>query len=270
MKKENLTELRKFYDHKDSANVFLWSVILPYLVSFFAFFVLMIVGQKMGSDIKTLSESLPFLIISAILTPLVFLSIFLVYNKTKRISFWASKIKFNLNYKTVLILIAISFICVFGIQYFISGINVGLEAIGYKLTNINLPLTNGWWYVLNIFLLALLPAVCEELVFRGVIFNGLRKNTKDVTAVLLSAFLFALMHGRLEQLVYPFILGIILGVVVLRTKSIVASMIVHFCNNLIVVTLTFVEKMTGFSFMPSSVWLFGCAFVCYVWPFVYY
>lgn len=256
MEEVDIREFRKFYNHKDSANVFLWSVILPYLVSFFAIFVLMFVAQKTGSDIKTLSESLPFLIVSAILTPLVFLGIFLVYNKTKRISFSASRTKFNLNYKTILILIAVSLICVFGIQYFIGGINIGLETIGYKLSNIDLPLTNGWWYVLNIFLLAFLPAVCEELIFRGVIFNGLRKNTKDITAVLISALLFALMHGRLEQLVYPFILGIILGVVVLRTKSVVASMIVHFCNNLIVVTLTFVEKMKGFNFMPSSVWLF--------------
>ena len=247
---------RNYYNHKDAGKGFLWAVISPYLISFVALLIVFAVATSTGMDTIAVAESLGFTIASAILTPLSFLSVFLIYNKVSKISLKACKLKFKINWKEVLILILISFVCVFGLQYFINGIDIGLEAIGYKLSSLTLPLDNGWWYLLNVVVIALLPAICEELIFRGIIFNGLRRNLKDGWAVVLSALLFALMHGSLEQFVYPFILGMILNVVVLRTGNLLSSIIVHFMNNFLVITIAFIQNMTGFSFMPNQAWLF--------------
>ena len=70
-----------------------------------------------------------------------------------------------------------------------------------------------------IVLFAILPAICEELIFRGVIFNGLRKNFSDTFAVIFSALLFALMHSSVMQLAYPFIMGIIFAIIVQQRQN---------------------------------------------------
>ena len=254
MKEKVFDNLRLSYNHKDAGKSFLWAVIAPYLMSFAMVFVAMMAYGQDG--FKEALSSLGFVITSAIVTPLTFLAVFLIYNKVNHISFKAANIKFKLDSKTTLILVLVSFVCVFGLQYLITGIDIGLDALGYKLSESPIPLNNAWWYILNLFVLALLPAICEELVFRGMIFNGLRKEFGDWLAVFVSAVLFALMHASLEQLVYPLLLGMVFGWLVLRTKTVLSSMIVHFLNNAIVVTIAFVYEMTGFDFMPKQAWLF--------------
>ena len=244
---------RLSYNFKDSGRVFLWAVIAPYIISFLMLFIAMSI---VGGDASGVVSSLGFSIASAVITPLTFLAVFLIYNRVNRISFSASKVGFNLNLKTTLILVLISLVCVFGLQYLITGIDLGLDSLGYKPSESPIPLDNGWWYVLNLFALALLPAICEELIFRGIIFNGLRKKLGDWLAVFVSAILFVLMHASLEQLVYPLLLGMVFGWLVLRTKTVVSSIIVHFLNNALVITIAFIYQMTGFDFMPKTSWVF--------------
>ena len=74
------------------------------------------------------------------------------------------------------------------------------------------------------------PAVGEELLFRGVITNGLREYGKG-TAVILSSLAFTLMHTNPLQTVYQFMLGILLGLVYVETKSLLPSMLLHGMNN---------------------------------------
>lgn len=247
---------RTYFNHRDAGNIFLYSFIACYAVAFIATLIAMQVVAAQGGDATTLSDNLALNIITSALTPLTFLGIFFLYIKSSKISLYAAKIKFNLNWKTVLILIGISILCIFGLQYIVGGFNIGLTALGYKLTDFSLPYSNAGWYILNLLLLAVLPAIAEELVFRGVIFNGLRRNVSDAAAIFLSATLFTLMHSSLEQFIYPFILGVILAWLVLRTGSVVSSIIVHMCNNALAITLKFIEVQTGFDFMPKQTWLF--------------
>lgn len=247
---------KNFYTHRDAGNVFLWSFIACYAIAFLITIIAVGVITGMGGTAETATENLAFRVISSIITPLTFVGVFFIYNKFSKISLNAAKVKFNLKWHTVLLIIAISLVCVFGLQYAITGIDRGLSALGYKFSSINLPLDNVGWYFANIIILALLPAIGEELIYRGIIFNGLRRNVSDKAAVLISAALFTLMHGGLEQFVYPFILGIFFGWLVLRTGSTLSSIILHFCNNALVITLSFIENMTGFDFMPKQNWLF--------------
>ena len=79
-------------------------------------------------------------------------------------------------------------------------------------------------------LLVVGPAVGEELLFRGVITNGLREYGKG-TAIILSSAAFTLMHTNPLQTVYQFMLGILFGLVYVETKSLLPSMLLHGMNN---------------------------------------
>src|SRR5262249_218377 len=59
--------------------------------------------------------------------------------------------------------------------------------------------------------LAVLPALCEEIAFRGFILSGLRRRFRPWTSILLSSFLFALYQMNVFQFVNHFALGILLG-----------------------------------------------------------
>jgi sodium transport system permease protein len=78
---------------------------------------------------------------------------------------------------------------------------------------------------------AFLPAVCEELLFRGFILSGLRRESGPVGAVLVSALLFGVNHLDPAKLGSTAALGVLLAVLVLRSRSIVPAMLCHFTNN---------------------------------------
>jgi len=91
----------------------------------------------------------------------------------------------------------------------------------------------------------------EEFVFRSVIYKGYRKAGGRIGAVVLSALLFGLMHMNLNQLVYAFVVGILLALVVEAADSVWASVICHFvfnAENVVVMFLTkFLEPETDVS-----------------------
>ena len=84
--------------------------------------------------------------------------------------------------------------------------------------------------------MAITPAICEELLFRGLIFSGLRRYGAW-PAIVISSLLFALAHASIYRLLPTFCLGLLLGYVVLRTGSIYCSMLIHALNNGVAVTL---------------------------------
>lgn len=77
---------------------------------------------------------------------------------------------------------------------------------------------------------AIIPALVEELLFRGTICRVLTVYGKG-TAVVASAALFALMHSNVEQLFYTFVAGLLLGWLYVETKSLIFPMLLHFLNN---------------------------------------
>lgn len=85
--------------------------------------------------------------------------------------------------------------------------------------------------LLNMLLVAVLPACVEEFVFRGVLYHTYRRSGL-LRGILLSAFLFGCMHMNFNQFLYTFVFGIILALAVEATGSILTSMICHFILNL--------------------------------------
>ncbi|MCG6188335.1 CPBP family intramembrane glutamic endopeptidase [Maribellus maritimus] len=102
----------------------------------------------------------------------------------------------------------------------------------------------GWW---GAFIkVAVVAPVVEELIFRGIILQGLRRNYNAFVAVFMSALLFSLYHLNPWQMPATFILGLLLGWIMIRTNNIVLSILGHSINNLLVLlTITYWEKISA-------------------------
>ncbi|MDD5900129.1 MAG: type II CAAX endopeptidase family protein [Lachnospiraceae bacterium] len=85
-------------------------------------------------------------------------------------------------------------------------------------------------FVLAFFVIAVTPAVCEELIYRGVLYRGYRKTGVWV-AVILTAFLFGIMHMNLNQFSYAFVLGLLFALINELTGSVVPSVCLHLYVN---------------------------------------
>lgn len=144
--------------------------------------------------------------------------------------------------------------------------NIFSEACIYRLSPLNIPLTILLGVALQIFCsftLALLPlpeswfeihneqntsllqgsffmqfldvaiitAVIEETIFRGLIYTRLKRGMPDLMALLLSAAIFGAAHGNILSFIYTSVLGILLALLLERTESLLAPMLCHFAFN---------------------------------------
>lgn len=85
-------------------------------------------------------------------------------------------------------------------------------------------------FLVTLFLVAVVPAVCEESVYRGFFFSEYRK-VSPWHAVLISGLLFGIMHGNLNQFCYATVMGIVFALIIEATGSILSTMLIHFFTN---------------------------------------
>jgi sodium transport system permease protein len=112
------------------------------------------------------------------------------------------------------------------------------------------------WIMLLV--LSVLPAICEELAFRGFILQGLRNGFRPGSALVLSAFLFGFLHllqSLMQQFFPAFLLGLVLGLIAMRTGSLVPCIAFHITNNALAVLLPTWGSEPGGVELPG--WLFS-------------
>lgn len=114
--------------------------------------------------------------------------------------------------------------------------DVGVEASPPPQMMENTPVS----FALNVFVMAVLPALLEELMFRGCVLRLLRPYG-DLFAVVISAMLFGLMHGNLRQIPFATIVGFVLGWLYVVTNNIWLPILVHFTNNAISVVAEYLS-----------------------------
>ena len=96
------------------------------------------------------------------------------------------------------------------------------------------------FYILNLIALAITPAICEEMFFRGVLQKHLLGSIKNKhVAILLTAFIFSAIHLQFSGLLPRFILGAVLGYLFYSTGSLWISIVAHATNNAIVVSVAY-------------------------------
>lgn len=106
--------------------------------------------------------------------------------------------------------------------------------------------------LLQLIILALVPAVCEELFFRGCLQQVLCgwMRSKHL-AIAIAAAVFALAHGDAYGILPRLLLGLLLGYVFFYSGSIIASMCAHFFNNAVIVVIYYMYHRGAVSAPPS-------------------
>jgi sodium transport system permease protein len=123
----------------------------------------------------------------------------------------------------------------------------------------NLPLV--------LLIVALTPAVCEELAFRGFILSGLRHTGHKWRAILLSSLLFGIAHGMLQQSLMATASGVILGYLAVQTGSLLPCVAFHFVHNSLSLMVARFAALSGED-RPALQWLLQSVgdFQIYWWP----
>lgn len=102
-----------------------------------------------------------------------------------------------------------------------------------------------------LFVLAIAPAVCEELAYRGFILSGLRSSLGAVPAVLITSLFFGLAHSVFQQSIVTFFVGIALGLWAIRTESILPCIVFHSVHNALTVLFVKIDPAQ----VTASDWL---------------
>ena len=109
-----------------------------------------------------------------------------------------------------------------------------------------LGLNNAGEYILSLIIMAFIPAVCEETLFRGGLQNFLTRATKmPWLSVLVVSFIFSASHVSFYGFLSRFFLGIILGLLYQYSGKIWVNIIAHFVNNAIAITAIYIYKLQG-------------------------
>ena len=85
--------------------------------------------------------------------------------------------------------------------------------------------------------------ITEEIIYRGIIFRGLRGRYKQGTALIISALIFAIFHGSPAQIINSFFAGIILGFVFVKTGSLIIPISMHCINNIVFTFLDYISTL---------------------------
>lgn len=112
----------------------------------------------------------------------------------------------------------------------------------------------------SLLIIAVLPGICEETMFRGYIINAFRKYGFWAAAVI-SGVLFGIFHLDFFRLIPASILGIYLGYLLLKSNSLLIPMFAHFINNSIALLLSnYHEKIKILDYLMTGdefVWWIG-------------
>lgn len=240
------------YTVRASSLCFILALVIPNIVGIFVLTILMSLFGTEGFD-----QTLVYQIVALFLNQIGFLIVYLILKakcKVKTSYYFKEKIKVG----DIFLILLIGLTCVFLISPLINVIDEFLTQIGFLSSSISLNLPPLQAFLILFFSLAIFAPLIEELVFRGVIFNGLREKG-DVTAVVMSALFFTIIHLNIHQTIYQFLLGVLLALVYLYTRNFFSCFLLHFINNGAVLTINYINpSFFDYKFLSTNYIIIAC------------
>jgi hypothetical protein len=174
-------------------------------------------------------------------------TLFILYNGFK---------KSNTPFKKVFPLQAFNPLIIIPLITLLMGMQQLLE-IPNKLLNRYMPPPDWFWEMFNkifegdfgfwgaFMKVAIIAPIVEELIFRGLLLQGFRRNYSPLMAVMMSALLFALFHLNPWQFPATFMLGLLLGWIMLRTNNILLAVLGHSIHNfMVLISITYWKEIS--------------------------
>ena len=151
----------------------------------------------------------------------------------------------KINFQSTIYVIAMGLGLVYFGSFFANTIYYGLELVGYKFTASDVSVTNITELLVNLVIVCLVPAFCEEFLIRGGVFQSMNKSQNCLKSILLSALFFAILHGSIVQTVHQFLMGISCAVILIVSKSLWYPIILHIFNNSFALIVTYLQNLSG-------------------------
>lgn len=239
MKKDKKFSMENKYTFVDAFRCFFIVLIVMTAMSFLMQIVLSIYVATTAQDYEIVASSNTVNVISALMSPIVFIVTYFIYNKFKKVN---NRVALSDGQKISLLPISIALvlaiICIFLFTPFVNLVDYIFLCMGYFVET-TIPLqdlmsSSFAYFGLGVLIYAVLPAISEELIFRGLIQKSLSTKLTGFGTIMMTTFLFVLIHGSLGQTVYQFIMGILLSYLVYVGGSVVYSIILHMLNNFLV------------------------------------
>ncbi|MFI3229499.1 MAG: type II CAAX endopeptidase family protein [Bacillota bacterium] len=188
--------------------------------------------------LDSISSGDTYIYLAYTLPQVAYIGVLLIYKTTLRIPFGVIITKKSRIKPIAIIAVIAITIGVFMQNLFLAQLFAWLmEAIGVEMT-VTLPaLETAPQILLALLLIAVLPAIGEEAVFRGAFVNSIGEESGTFMAIVLSGAIFAFSHLNTAQLVHQFILGMLLAYIVIRSGNIIYAVIVHFLNNVMAIVI---------------------------------
>lgn len=124
--------------------------------------------------------------------------------------------------------------------------------------------------LINLFIMALLPAVGEELFFRGMLLGTLNRSIKNYhVCIWITAFLFSLVHFQLGKFIPIMLMGGLFGYLRIWSKSLTLPIVAHFTNNSIIVLYYFFFKGETYGIDPENIGTSGTPWILVVFSILF-
>lgn len=136
------------------------------------------------------------------------------------------------------------------------------EADAGDLTNSFLLSSTVPGFIVNVFMMAVIPALGEELLFRGVLVRLFREWFRDIhVAIFISAFIFSAIHMQFYGFFPRLMMGVMFGYMFYWSGTIWVPVLAHFVNNILIVGFGFAYVRNLTSTNPADVGSTGNIYV---------
>ena len=216
-----------------SGVVYSATIVIMLAVSLLFSFTLTAVVSSTGTELEILQEQdwykyLSYGLYQAAYIAVVLLFAFLYRQKPREFGYRKTHPKYFI----------IALLAAFGLLFSLNWVNGQFiklfELIGYTAPESSLPSLEGGGIVGVLIVVAVLPAILEETIFRGIILDGI-KDVGTVAACLLGGLLFSIFHQSPAQTAYQFICGAAFTLLAIRADSLLPAVAAHLLNNAFIV-----------------------------------
>lgn len=173
--------------------------------------------------------------------------------------------KFKWQYVIIAVLLSASML--FGFGFLNISFASFLERLNLNVSGAEIPLNNVGNVVVFSVALAVLPAVFEEVFFRGLLLKCL-DGVRPIYAIIAVSLCFSLYHCSLVQFFYQLIYGVLLTMLAISAKSIIPCIITHFLNNFTIILLQYFK--VEINLLNAYFIVFGILFVGLIFTFLFF
>ncbi|WXR62480.1 type II CAAX endopeptidase family protein [Peptostreptococcaceae bacterium AGR-M142] len=179
-------------------------------------------GKSQMSDALT-NNIIQITIVASIVTLVIFYLLFRLKDQDliKRCNFR------KLNNKEIKNIFSLALLISFANMF----LTMALSPYFLEYQEVSKMISNQTTSIFGILTLVVLVPIFEEILFRGIIFNTLKKEFKLISSVFISALIFSVAHGNMLQGIYTFILGVLLASTYNKLNSIIAPILIHLIYN---------------------------------------